>query len=297
MKEVCEKSRREGIHVISRGRPNRGPIGDQVILNEGTGKLLGLQILPEGRTVVPSDLKQFGCLAVESQDIQQHSVERRPQGVSSLSKETAQPRRSVFESVAQGFHAETHLRGGTGDAELLQQGDEVWIRLGVVNDESRVHVPPTAVDIDADGDDQRLLFGLIRIGWQALQKEHDLTISDKKLGKLVALFPLQTGGSVSFKLIDIFEERALVHKDPVKVQIDVRERTQMAFDGNTYEVWAIDTQMELSSPGAGNASTIRRRFLFSETLEIAFRVEEEMDRYAKSWEIVTHGDHVLTRID
>jgi len=154
-----------------------------------------------------------------------------------------------------------------------------------------------AIDIDADGDDQRLLFGLIRIGWQALQKEHDLTISDKKLGKLAALFPLQTGGSVSFKLIDIFEERALLHKDRVKVQIDVRERSQMAFDGSTYEVWAIDTQMELSSPDAGNASTIRRRFLFSETLGIAFRVEEEMDRYAKSWEIVTHGDYVLTHID
>jgi hypothetical protein len=152
-------------------------------------------------------------------------------------------------------------------------------------------------DIDADGDDQRLLFGLIRIGWQAIQEEHDLAISDKELGKLAALFPLQTGSSVSFKLIDLYEERAVTHKDRVKVQIVVRERTQMAFDGNTYEVWAIDTQMKPSSPGAGNASTIRRRFLFSETLGIAFRVEEEMDRDAKSWEIVTHGDYVLTRID
>ncbi len=151
--------------------------------------------------------------------------------------------------------------------------------------------------IDAEGDKQRLLFGLIRIGWQALQEEHELTISQKELGKLAALFPLQTGRSVSFRMIDHYEEGAFTHKDRVKVQIPVREQTQVAFDGSTYDVWVIDAQLKLSSPGAGNASTIQRRFLYSDSLGITFRVDEQMDRYAKSWEIVTPGDYVLTRID
>ena len=152
-------------------------------------------------------------------------------------------------------------------------------------------------DIDAEGDKQRLLFGLIRVGWQALQEEHELTISQKELGKLAALFPLQTGGGVSFRMIDHYEEGAFTHKDRVKVEITARDRTQVAFDGSTYEVWVIDAEMKLSSPGAGNASTIQRRFLYSDLLGITFRVEEQMDRYAKSWEIVTPGDYVLTRID
>ena len=154
-----------------------------------------------------------------------------------------------------------------------------------------------ALDIDAEGDKQRLLFGLIRICWQALQKEHELTINKKEMRKLAALFPLQSGGNVSFRLIDFYEEGAFTHKDRVKVKLVVRERTQVAFDGNTYAVWVIDASMKLSSPGAGNASTIRRRFLYSDALGITFRVDEEMDRYAKSWEILTHGDYILTRID
>lgn len=74
-------------------------------------------------------------------------------------------------------------------------------------------------------------------------------------------------------------------------------RGLVAFDGDTYEVWVIDTRMELSNPGAGNASTIERRFLFSDSLAITFRVDEEVDEHSKSWELLTHGDYVLRRID
>ena len=154
-----------------------------------------------------------------------------------------------------------------------------------------------AIDIDADGDEQRLLFGLIRVGWQALQKDHELTISRRELGKLAAAFPLQSGRSVSFKMIDLYEEGAYTHKDRVKVALAVSGRTQVAFDGNTYEAWVVDTRMELSSPGASHASTIERRFLFSDSLAITFRVDEEVDEHAKSWELLTPGDYVLRRID
>ena len=87
------------------------------------------------------------------------------------------------------------------------------------------------------------------------------------------------------------------HKDRVKVALTVGGQTQVAFDGDTYEVWVIDTRMELSNPGAGNASTIERRFLFSDSLAITFRVDEVVDEHSKSWELLTHGDYVLRRID
>ena len=154
-----------------------------------------------------------------------------------------------------------------------------------------------AIEIEADGNKQRLLFGLIRVGWQALQEEHELTISRRELGKLAAAFPLQSGRSVSFKLIDHYEEGAYTHKDRVKVELTVRGRSQVSFEGNTYDVWVVDTSMKLSNPGAGHASTIQRSFLFSDALALWFRVDEEVDKYAKSWELVTPGDYVLRRID
>ena len=162
----------------------------------------------------------------------------------------------------------------------------------------------SAIEIDADGDKQRLLFGLIRIGHQALQEEHELTIREEEFAKLAALFPLQTGHSASFKLKD--NSSALSHEDRVKVRLDVRDRTQVEFEGNTYEVWVIDALMKLNNAGTGSA-TIQRRFLYSDYLGITLQMNEELDLEATHvikegweaaiWRILTHGSYVLRRID
>ena len=153
------------------------------------------------------------------------------------------------------------------------------------------------LDIDFDGRRQRLLYGLVRVGWEAVQTDHELTISDKNIRALSQLFPLRIGGAASFKMVDKFSEGGAFHRDHVKVRLEVIDRAEVEFDGYAYPAWIIAEELKLSSSRISNASVIQRRIVYSEALGIALRVREDTENYSASWDIIDHGDYALSSID
>ncbi len=79
--------------------------------------------------------------------------------------------------------------------------------------------------------------------------------------------------------------------------LEVIDQTEVAFDDHTYLTWVIAQELKLSSSRVSNASVIRRRIVYSETLGIAFRVHEDTESYSGAWRIIDHGDYTLSSID
>ena len=88
--ELDNESNRKLRKRPRRAGPDRCTHGQQVLFGERSGVPVFSQKLPDCH-IVTTFGRQTVCLAVEFQNIQQHSVKRRPQQIAALSEQLPEP--------------------------------------------------------------------------------------------------------------------------------------------------------------------------------------------------------------
>ena len=149
LEEAHEELQGELQHVGQRHGPDRRAHRHDVVVDEALAVAALLQVLAE-RQVGGDAL--FGevelGLAVEAQDVAQHAPEGRAQQVAALGEEAVEVVAVVFGAAGRVMHREAHLGGLRGDAELVQQADEVGVGPVVEHDEAGVDGEGLALHLD-----------------------------------------------------------------------------------------------------------------------------------------------------
>ena len=120
------------------------------------------------------------------------------------------------------------------------------------------------IEVSRDRNREDLLFGIIRVGRGVLQKDHKLSVTSREMRKLSALFPLQVGRTVTFRMRDVFDGND--HIDNIKVELRVLGRSTFVSGALRLAVWDLRGDFKISAPGSGNAANIARTYKYSPDL-------------------------------
>ncbi len=149
VKELHEGARRERQHGLHRARPDGRRHRQQMVVDEAGSIAFPPQPLAERR---PRSrlLEELLGAREEPQDVRHHAPVARPDQVSRLGQHAAQ-RAFVLQPAVVDRNPEAHVARLGGDAEALEQRDQVRVVAIVVDDEAGVDGDRRAVVVDGDG--------------------------------------------------------------------------------------------------------------------------------------------------
>ena len=154
-----------------------------------------------------------------------------------------------------------------------------------------VNIEEQHFDIIRNGKKQKLLFGLIQIGEDALQKGHRLEIDDSQLKSLRKLFPLEPGKNARFKMRDVGMEFD-PHADKVVANLIVKGKSSVEFGGKKYQTWIIEEKNDVSRV---NAVDITRIYHFSPEIGIVVKANIDIKNY-RNWRLNLPDSYSLHEI-
>ena len=110
-----------------------------MVLQEGLGIAVALQILAERHQRLLAGVRMARRIAIEAGQVGQHSPEAGTEQVGQPSDDGGGADPAIFRPSGIQGHGKGHVGLLGGDLQLVEQGDEIGIVQGVVDDEARVH--------------------------------------------------------------------------------------------------------------------------------------------------------------
>lgn len=146
-----EAERREVEHTGRIGGPDRRTHGEEVKIQEIFAKAVALGEFAHGAFEVRRSFQRPPCIAEEAKDLPDEAEEARVQDVPALGEEFVRAHAVVFQFRVVVAHAEGHLGRLGGNAEFLEEGDEVRVGDVVEDDEPSVDGYWPAILLDDHG--------------------------------------------------------------------------------------------------------------------------------------------------
>ena len=199
VEELDEEARGKRPHLRGVGRPDRGGLRDDQLVDERVAEARVMQPLGQRRILIGG--QQRAGLALEAADVEDHLVEGGRREVRALGEEAVGRGAGVLEVAVLVADAEAHVRGLGGDAEAIEQPLEVGVVAVVEHDEPRVDVQRGVLLVDADG--VRVPAGIRR----GLEDRHVVPFAMQKMG---GDEPRDPGSDDSDPHDDAFVPRAVI---------------------------------------------------------------------------------------
>ena len=149
------------------------------------------------------------------------------------------------------------------------------------------------IEVRRDRKREELLLGIIRVGREVLQKDHELSVTSREMRKLTALFPLRVGSTTKFRMRDVYDGND--HIDNIKVELRVVGQSTFVTGSWRIPVYDLRGEFRISAPGAGNAAKIIRTYKYSPDLGVVVDFTETSDNQG-GWLSHLLGSHFLQDI-
>ncbi len=136
--------------LLRRGRPDRRRLRQQVVVDKGAAVVAILEIVAQP-IICPGACHQIlWRFAIKAHDIEQQGNKARAKQIEALGEQAVQTQTAIFQRAFVDRNAERHVRQLMGNAQMIEQFQQVRIARLIEDDEA--HVDPQRLGLRADID-------------------------------------------------------------------------------------------------------------------------------------------------